>query len=72
VSDHILRRSGNRVAARRNVIVVGMLGGVLFLMPVMLVHDVNVNVAAISLAAAFFFVELVERRENTMPRPGPR
>jgi cyanate permease len=34
-----------------------MLGGFVFLIPVMLVHDVNV--AAISLAAAFFFVELV-------------
>jgi cyanate permease len=34
-----------------------MLGGVLLLIPVMLVHDVNV--AAISLAAAFFCVELV-------------
>jgi MFS family permease len=56
-SDHILRRSGDRVAARRNVIVVGMLGGFLFLMPVMLVHDVDV--AAMSLAAAFFCVELV-------------
>jgi MFS family permease len=56
-SDHILRRTGDRVAARRNVIVTGMLGGLLFLIPVMLVHDVNV--AAISLAAAFFFVELV-------------
>jgi MFS family permease len=57
VSDHILRRSGNRVAARRNVIVAGLLGGFVFLVPVMLVHDVDV--AAISLAAAFFFVELV-------------
>jgi MFS family permease len=57
VSDHILRRSGDRNAARRNVIVVGLLGGFLFLMPVMLVH--NVDVAAISLAAAFFCVELV-------------
>jgi MFS family permease len=56
-SDHILRRTGDRVAARRNVIVTGMLGGFLFLIPVMLVHDVNV--AAASLAAAFFFVELV-------------
>jgi MFS family permease len=37
--------------------VTGLLGGFLFLIPVMLVH--NVNVAAISLAAAFFFVELV-------------
>jgi MFS family permease len=56
-SDHILRRTGDRVAARRNVIVTGMLGGFLFLFPVMLVHDVTI--AAISLAAAFFFVELV-------------
>jgi MFS family permease len=57
VSDLILRRSGDRNAARRNVIVVGLLGGFLFLIPVMLVHDVNI--AAVSLAAAFFFVELV-------------
>jgi MFS family permease len=57
VSDQILRRTGDRTAARRNVIVAGMLGGFLFLIPVMLVHDVNV--AALSLAAAFFFVELV-------------
>ena len=57
VSDRILRRSGNRVAARRNVIVAGMLGGFLFLLPVMLIHDLSV--AAISLSLAFFSVELV-------------
>jgi len=57
VSDRILRRSGNRVAARRNVIVAGMLGGFLFLLPVMLIHDLGV--AAISLSLAFFSVELV-------------
>jgi Major Facilitator Superfamily len=57
VSDQILQRTGDRAAARRNVIVAGMLGGFLFLIPVMLVHDVNV--AAASLAAAFFSVELV-------------
>jgi MFS family permease len=57
MSDRILHRTGSRNAARRNVIVAGMLGGFVFLIPVMLVHDVNV--AAISLAAAFFFVELV-------------
>src|SRR5204862_5775555 len=33
-SDHILRRTGDRAAARRNVIVTGMLGGFLFLIPV--------------------------------------
>jgi MFS family permease len=57
MSDRILARTGDRVAARRNVIVTGMLGGFVFLLPLMLVHDVNV--AALSLAAAFFFVELV-------------
>ena len=57
VSDQILHRTGDRTAARRNVIVAGMLGGFLFLIPVMLVHDVNI--AAISLAAAFFSVEMV-------------
>jgi MFS family permease len=57
MSDRILTRTGDRVAARRNVIVTGMLGGFVFLLPVMLVHDINV--AALSLAAAFFFVELV-------------
>jgi MFS family permease len=57
VSDRILRRTGDRTAARRNVIVAGMLGGFVFLIPVILVRDVNI--AAISLAAAFFFVELV-------------
>jgi len=56
-SDGILRRTGDRAAARRNVIVTGMLGGFVFLLPVMLVHDVDV--AALSLAAAFFFVELI-------------
>jgi MFS family permease len=57
MSDRILRRTADRAAARRNVIVVGMLGGLVFLLPVILVHDVDV--AAVSLAAAFFFVELV-------------
>jgi MFS family permease len=56
-SDLILKRTGDRAAARRNVIVVGMLGGFLLLIPVMLVDDVNI--AAVSLAAAFFFVELI-------------
>jgi MFS family permease len=56
-SDHILRRTGDRVAARRNVIATGMIGGLVLMIPVMLVDDVNL--AALSLAGAFFFVELV-------------
>ncbi|HML13345.1 MAG TPA: MFS transporter [Xanthobacteraceae bacterium] len=56
-SDRILRRSGNVAAARRNVIVTGLLGGFVFLLPVIMVHDVTV--AAASLTAAFFCIELV-------------
>jgi len=56
-SDRILRRSGDLAAARRNVIVTGMLGGFVFLLPVIMVHDVSV--AAASLSLAFFCIELV-------------
>jgi MFS family permease len=56
-SDRILRRSGDVAAARRNVIVTGMLGGFVFLLPVIMVHDVSV--AAASLSLAFFCIELV-------------
>jgi MFS family permease len=57
VSDWLLRRSGNRETARRNVIVAGMLGGFVFLLPVMLIHDLTT--AAVSLSLAFFCVELI-------------
>jgi MFS family permease len=57
LSDRLLRRSGNRGTARRNVIVAGMLGGLVFLLPVMMTHDLMI--AALSLSAAFFCVELI-------------
>jgi MFS family permease len=57
VSDVILKRTGNIVAARRNVIVVGFVGAAVFFVPVILVHDLNVSV--ISLSLAFFFAELI-------------
>ena len=56
-SDRILRRSGDRGAARRNVILAGLLGSVVFLLPVMLIHELDI--AAVSLSLSFFFVELV-------------
>jgi MFS family permease len=56
-SDRILRRSRDLAAARRNVIVAGMLGGFVFLLPVIMVHDVTL--AAASLTLAFFCIELV-------------
>jgi len=57
VSDLILRRSGNVAAARRNVIVAGLLGAFVFLLPVVLVRDLAT--VAVCLSLAFFFAELV-------------
>jgi len=57
VSDRIYRRTGNLQAARRNVIITGMLGAFVFLVPVVLTHDLNT--VAICLSLAFFFSELV-------------
>ena len=57
VSDRILRRTGDFQKARRNLIIVGMLGAFVFLLPVVLTHDLTT--VAISLSLACFFVELV-------------
>jgi MFS family permease len=56
-SDWIYRRTGNIGIARRNVIIIGMLGGFLCLIPVVIVSDLTA--AAICLAGACFFVELI-------------
>ena len=56
-SDRIYRRTGDLQAARRNVIVVGMLGAFVFLVPVVLTHDLTT--VALCLSIAFFFSELV-------------
>jgi sugar phosphate permease len=56
-SDALLRKTGSLVAARRHVIVAGFVGAFVFLLPVVLIHQVNV--AAISLSLAFFFLELI-------------
>jgi len=56
-SDALLRKTGSLGAARRYVIVAGFLGAFVFLLPVVLIHEVNV--AAICLSLAFFFLELI-------------
>jgi len=56
VSDRILKRTGNLRAARCRVIAGGLFGGFLFMIPVILVHDLAVVAACLSLA--FFCVEL--------------
>jgi MFS family permease len=57
VSDRLLRRTGSLAIARRGVIVAGFLGAFVFLIPVVLIH--NLTVAAACLSLAFFFAELI-------------
>ncbi len=57
ISDRILKRTGNLRAARCRVIATGLFGGFVFMIPVVLVHDLTV--VALCLSLAFFFVELV-------------
>jgi MFS family permease len=56
-TDRLLRTTGSLVVARRSVIVTGFLGAGVFLVPVVLIHDLKV--AAIGLSLAFFFAELI-------------
>ena len=56
-SDYLLRRTGGLVVARRSVIVTGFIGGFIFLLPVMMIHQIHV--AAVCLSLAFFCVELI-------------
>jgi MFS family permease len=57
LSDHLLRKTGSLVVARAYVIVGGFLGAFVFLMPVILIHELKV--AAICLSLAFFFAEII-------------
>jgi len=57
ISDWLFRRTGSLQVARRNLIVVGMLGALSFLIPVVLTHDLTT--VAFCLSAACFFSELV-------------
>jgi MFS family permease len=55
VSDFILKRTGNRNKARRDMIIGGFLLSLTFMFPVLLSH--NLTVVALCLSAAFFFAE---------------
>ena len=57
ISDRLLRKTGSLLVARRGVIVAGFLGAFVFLLPVVLIHDLTV--AAVCLSLAFFFAELI-------------
>ena len=56
-TDHLLHITGSLVLARRSVIITGFLGAFVFLIPVVLIHDLRI--AAIGLSLAFFFAELI-------------
>ena len=55
VSDRIFERTHSRTKARRNVIIFGFLVSVVFMVPVLMVHNLTIIVIALSLA--FFFAE---------------
>jgi MFS family permease len=56
-TDRLLRQTSSLTFARRSVIVTGFLGAFVFLVPVILIHDLKV--AAVCLSLAFFFAELI-------------
>ena len=56
ISDQILRRTGNVVAARQNIIAISLMGGLAFLIPLMM--SKNLIVITACLAGASFFSEL--------------
>jgi MFS family permease len=56
LSDRILRRTGNVEAARRNVILLSLVGAFVFLMVLHLAPDFNVKLVGVS--CAFFLLEL--------------
>jgi MFS family permease len=64
-SDRLLRKTGNLLVARRYVIVAGFAGAFVFLLPVILIH--NLKVAATCLSLAFFFAELIVAPIWSMP-----
>ena len=56
LSDWLLKRTGSRNIARRNLVVAGMLGALLSLLPLLFAQDLIV--AAVCLSLGFFFAEL--------------
>jgi MFS family permease len=57
LSDRLLRKTGSLVVARNYVIAAGFIGAFIFLIPVVLFH--NLTIAAVCLSLAFFFAELI-------------
>jgi sugar phosphate permease len=58
LTDAIYKRTGDLNKARRNAVILGFAGSLIFLLPVLFVHDQTAVI--LSLGAAFFFLELTE------------
>ena len=56
ISDAIYRRTGNLIAARRNLVIIGMTGSFLCSAPVLIFTDPTI--AALALCGSLFFAEL--------------
>lgn len=65
ISDRWYRATGNLKAARRGVLVTGLLGSFAFTLPTIFIH--NLTVAAVGLAISFFFLELTNPVLWSMP-----
>jgi MFS family permease len=55
VSDRIFERTGDRIKARRNLVIIGFLTSMVLMIPILFVH--NLALAAVLLSAAFFSTE---------------
>ena len=56
LSDRILRKTGSVTRARRNMVVLGMIGALCSMLPMLFIHDLTVSVFCLS--SGFFFAEL--------------
>lgn len=65
LSDMMLRRTGNARNARRTMLLIGFIGSLLCLSP--LIFTPPLNVAVISLAFSFFFLELTNAQLWAIP-----
>lgn len=65
LSDRLLRRTGNARNARRTMLLVGFIGSLLCLLP--LVFTPPLTVAVVSLAFSFFFLELTNAQLWAIP-----
>lgn len=57
ISDHILAKTGSTLKARRDIIVAGLAGSMVFLIVVLAFHDLTI--VSIAMTLAFFSMELV-------------